>query len=80
MWYNPEMQRGMGTASASSKRPEGERPAGQEKVLYQLRYTEIPHGVKEEISNTTYRLYLGGNNTKDYNLLRNHAYTVNVTL
>ena len=29
---------------------------------------------------TTYRLYLGSDNMRDYNLLRNRAYTVNVTL
>ena len=56
-------------------------PAGQaDYCTYVEIYGKYRTGVTEEISNTTYRLYLGGNNTNDYNLLRNHAYTVNVTV
>lgn len=71
----------MGTASGQFQKTAENAPTGQGKYCtYFEIYGKYRTGVTEEISNTTYRLYLGGNNTKDYNLLRNHAYTVNVTL
>ncbi len=81
MWYLPENARGMGTASGQFRKTAENAPAGQaDYCTYVEVYGKYRTGVTDETCNTTYRLYLGGNNIKDYNLLRNRAYTVNVTL
>ena len=80
MWYLPENCRGIGTASDQFHKTAETAPTGQSDMCTYIelfgRYTIAD----EEPTKTTYRIYLGGNNTTDYNLLRNHAYTVNVTL
>ena len=71
----------MGTASGQFRKTAENAPDGQaDYCTYVEVYGKYRTGVTDETCNTTYRLYLGGNNIKDYNLLRNHAYTVNVTL
>lgn len=80
MWYLPENCRGIGTAEDQFHKTAEKAPIGQSDMCTYIelfgRYTIAD----EEPTKTTYRIYLGGNNTKDYNLLRNHAYVVNVTL
>ena len=71
----------MGTATNPLRKTAETAPSGQaDYCTYVEVYGKYRTGVVDETCNTTYRLYLGGNNIKDYNLLRNHAYTVNVTL
>lgn len=80
MWYLPENCRGIGMAEDQFHKTAEKAPAGQSDMCTYIelfgRYTIAD----EEPTKTTYRIYLGADNTKDYNLLRNHAYVVNVTL
>lgn len=79
MWYLPENCRGIGTASDQFHKTAETAPAGQGLMCT---YVEI-YGLYTnnlQTDKTTYRVFLGADNTRDYNLLRNHAYTVNVTL
>lgn len=80
MWYLPENCRGIGTAPDQLHKTTETAPAGQSDMCTYIelfgRYTTA----EGQTTKATYRIFLGGNNTTDYNLLRNHAYTVNVTL
>ena len=79
MWYLPENCRGIGTASDQFHKTAETAPTGQGLMCT---YVEI-YGLYTnslQTDKTTYRVFLGADNTTDYNLLRNHAYTVNVTL
>lgn len=81
MGYLPENARGIGSATSPLHKTAETAPAGQGKYCtYFEVYGKYRTGKVEETTNTTYRIFLGGNNTNDYNLLRNHAYTINVTL
>ena len=79
MWYLPENCRGIGTAEDQFHKTAEKAPDGQAEMCT---YVEI-YGLYTnslQTDKTTYRVFLGADNTTDYNLLRNHAYTVNVTL
>ena len=74
----------MGTASGQFHKTAENAPAGQADycTYFEIygRYFDASEPADKQYFVTTYRLYLGGDNIKDYNLLRNHAYTVNATL
>ena len=80
MWYLPENCRGIGTAADQFHKTAETAPEGQGDLCTYVelfgRYTTADG----QTTKTTYRVFLGGNNTTDYNLLRNHAYIVHVTL
>ena len=78
-WYLPENARGIGTATIQTDKAV-KIPTGQAAYCTYLevagQYTLSP-GVTYA---TTYRIYLGTNNTTDYNLKRNTIYNVNTIL
>lgn len=82
LWYLPENCRGTGTATSELDKNAETAPAGQ--AAY-CTYVEIK-GKYDSGANwvgkldVTYRIYLGGNNTNDYNLRYNTNYTVNTVL
>ena len=84
MWYLPENARGVGTASDQFRKTAETAPAGQADYCTCIevygRYFDASEPAGEQTFITTYRLFLGENNKTDYNLLRNHTYTVNTTL
>ncbi|WP_416999045.1 hypothetical protein [Alistipes indistinctus] len=84
MWYLPENARGMGTASDQFRKTAETAPAGQADYCTYVevygRYFDASEPAGKQYLVTTYRLYLGANNKTDFNLLRNHEYTVNATL
>ena len=84
MWYFPENSRGIGTATDPFHKTAETAPAGQADYCTYVelygKYFDASAPVDEQSFITTYRIYLGANNKADFNLLRNHAYTVNVTL
>ena len=84
MWYLPENARGVGTASDQFRKTAETAPAGQADYCTCIevygRYFDASEPAGEQTFITTYRLFLGENNKTDYNLLRNHSYTVNTTL
>lgn len=86
VWNLPENARGIGSASDPKNKTGETAPSGQQDFCTYVEisgvYTWINGASDEEQGDytTSYRLYLGGNNTDDYNLLRNRLYTVNVTL
>lgn len=86
VWNLPENARGIGKATDPKNKTAETAPDGEKDFCT---YVEISgvytwnNGASNEQQGdytTSYRLYLGGNNTDDYNLLRNRLYTVNVTL
>lgn len=50
-------------------------PARSTYINIKARYQNV-----SEVKNVTYRLYLGGNNTNDYNVKRNNHYTYTMTI
>lgn len=80
-WYLPENARGKGTASIQTdkgvKFPTD--PTNQSAYCTYIEvkgWYEAANGTYE----TTYKIYLGANNTTDYNLKRNTLYNVNTTI
>lgn len=80
-WYLPENCRGTGTATSELQKNAETAPAGQAQFCT---YMEIKgkysSGNWVGALDVTYRIYLGRNNTNDYNLKRNTNYTVNITI
>lgn len=81
MWYIPENARGAGTAADQFHKTGATAPAGQGDwcTYVEIRGSYYNHANGTGYT-TIYRIFLGGDNTSDYNLLRNRAYTVDVTL
>lgn len=81
-WYLPENCRGTGTATSELQKNAETAPAGQADYCTYLeikgKYSSGANWVGK--LDVTYRIYLGGNNTNDYNLRRNTNYTVNTVL
>ena len=78
-WYLPENARGNGTATSQYEKNADTAPSGQGSYCT---YIEIKGYFKsaELVTAVTYNIYLGGNNTTDYNILRNRNYTVTTTI
>ena len=80
-WYLPENARGTGTATTQLDKTAATAPAGEGNYCTYLEvkglYLNESYDTK---CPTTFRIYLGANNTTDYNVLRNTNYTLNVTI
>lgn len=78
-WYLPENARGTGTAAVPAEKCFLTAPRGQENYC-----TEViicgTYGTTVFNKKVSYHFYLGGDNTKDYNLLRNREYNISVTI
>ena len=77
-WYLPENARGTGTATIQMDKG-SKIPSGQSAYCT---YIEVAgrYEAGGGTYNTTYRIYLGANNTNDYNLKRNTVYNINTTI
>lgn len=79
VWYLPENARGTGTATVAANKNFLTAPSGQADyctvVIVCGTYTSGT--ITQEVS---YHFYLGSDNVKDYNLLRNREYNVSVTI
>ncbi len=79
-WYVPENARGTGTATAQHEKADASlMPSGQSAYCT---YIEIAgdYLLSGSLHNVFYRIYLGADNTSDYNLLRNRNYTLNTVI
>lgn len=78
-WYMPENARGTGTATAAADKSFSTAPFRQEDycTVAIICGTYTSGTTTREVS---YHFYLGGDNVKDYNLLRNREYNVSVTI
>lgn len=78
-WYLPENLRGV-VAGLTEKTKGGDKvPAHSTCIEVSGDYTKTISG-KESLQDVTYRIYLGGNASTDFNLIRNNSYTVTVTI
>lgn len=78
-WYIPENRRGTGNASDPKSKTATTAPVGQGDYCT---YVELSGLYQEgEVSKlVSYRVYLGENNTDDYNVKSNHIYNVNISV
>ena len=79
LYYLPENARGTGSATDQRQKSAETAPAGQEEYCT---YIEIKGYYKSDnlVTLTEYRIFLGENNTDDYNILRNSNYKVTATI
>lgn len=78
-WYMPENLRGTGTATDPKEKTAGTAPSGQGDYCT---YVELS-GLYQEGETSklvSYRVYLGDNNTDDYNVQANHIYNVELSV
>lgn len=78
-WYMPENKRGIGNASSPLDKTESTAPSGQANYCT---YVELS-GLYQENSTSklvSYKVYLGKDNTSDYNVEANYSYNVNITV
>ena len=82
--YLPENGRGTGTAKKQQNKNADHALGGAEGQGNYATYVEVTGEYtgpdQPDTYNVTYRIYLGGDAVKDYNLLRNTHYTVTTTL
>ena len=79
-WYLPENARGTGSATIQTDKAKADKlPTGQAAYCTYIEVTGRYEAVNGTY-NTTYQIYLGANNTNDYNLKRNTAYNVATTM
>lgn len=82
--YLPENGRGTGTADKQQNKNADHALGGAEGQGNYATYVEVTGEYtgpdQPDTYNVTYRIYLGGDAVKDYNLLRNTHYTVTTTL
>lgn len=78
-WYMPENLRGIGNASDAKNKIASTAPSGQEDFCTYVELSGLYQrdGVSQLVS---YRVYLGGNNTTDYNVEANRIYNVNLSV
>lgn len=81
-WYMPENRRGLGTAISSTDKTAANLNAVSAGQGDKATYVEI---VGDYVSGgttyaTVYRNYLGGNSVTDYNIRRNSAYDITITI
>lgn len=79
-WLLPENARGFGTAAEPIKKTGDTAPAGQGQLVTYIELDGIYTRAGKKGAAAKYRIYLGANNTDDYNLLRGHAYTVRTVI
>lgn len=78
-WYMPENLRGTGTAVTPQNKTASTAPTGQGDYCT---YIELS-GLYQESGTSklvSYKVYLGGNNTNDYNVEANRIYNVNLSV
>lgn len=78
-WYMPENLRGIGTATDHRYKTASTAPSGQGDYCT---YIELS-GLYQESGTSklvSYKVYLGGNNTNDYNVEANRIYNVNLSV
>ncbi len=78
LWYLPESAQGVTTSTTAENQKE---PDGQNVSPYST-YVEIKGFYKIDalVNSVTYRVYLGENNSNNFNILRNTHYTVIATV
>lgn len=79
-WLLPENARGIGTAAEPTKKTGDTAPAGQSNYATYIELTGNYTPAGKAKAQVHYRIYLGADNVKDYNLLRGRAYTVNTVI
>lgn len=77
MWYLPESAQGVTSTTAENQK----EPDGQSVSSYST-YVEIKgfYEIDALVNSVTYRVYLGENNSNNFNILRNTHYTVIATV
>lgn len=78
-WYLPENARGTGSAQNQWEKTADTAPQGQSGycTYLEIKGYYMAEGLVEEV---VYHVYLGGNNTDDYNILRNHNYKLTASI
>ena len=78
-WFMPENARGKGSATGEYEKNKENAPSGQGDYCT---YVEIKgfYRLGELVNAVTYHVYLGENNTDDYNVFRNTHYEVTATI
>lgn len=79
-WYLPENMRGTGSASNQRNKTAATAPSGQGSYCTYIEVSGAYTTANGLTSNVVYTIFLGANNTKDYNLKRNIHYTVTTTI
>lgn len=82
-WYMPENRRGLGTATVSTDKTAANLNAAATGQGDKATYVEIVGDYTSGDNQTfvaIYRNYLGGNSTTDYNIRRNSAYAIDLTI
>ena len=79
-WYLPENMRGTGSASNQRNKTAATAPSGQGSYCTYIEVSGAYMTANGLTSNVVYTIFLGANNTKDYNLKRNIHYTVTTTI
>ncbi|WP_455637428.1 DUF4906 domain-containing protein [Parabacteroides sp.] len=82
VWYMPENCRGTGTATLSTDKTAANLNAAVSGSGDKATWLEIigDYTIGNETYAATYYSYLGGNSTDDYNLRRNSAYDITITI
>lgn len=79
-WYLPENMRGTGSASNQKNKTAATAPSGQGNYCTYIEVSGVYTTSTGVTFNVIYTIFLGANNTKDYNLKRNTHYTVTTTI
>lgn len=79
-WYLPENMRGTGSAADQQHKTAAKAPSGQGSYCTYIEVSGTYMTSHWTTHTTIYRIFLGANNTKDYNLKRNIHYTVTTTI
>lgn len=79
-WLLPENARGFGTAAEPIRKTGDTAPAGQGQLVTYIELEGVYTRAGKKGAAAKYRIYLGANNTDDYNLLRGHTYTVRTVI
>lgn len=78
-WYLPENARGKGSATSQREKCKATAPAGQGDYCTYIRVKGY-YKSSDLVSEVTYDIYLGENNTDDYNIMQNTNYKVTTTI
>ncbi len=79
-WYIPENLRGV-VAGLTAKTKGGDKvPAHSTCIEVSGDYVKNVGQANESLQDVTYRIYLGGNESDNFNLIRNNSYTVSIKI
>jgi hypothetical protein len=79
-WYLPENQRGWGSATDQKDKNAANAPFRQGDYCTRVEVSGTYTTAAGLITTATYTIFLGANNTDDYNLMRNTHYTLNTQI